>query len=71
MYENNSNCWVQDHNGAECQSTRVGVFGVEICLWKNEDGSLVKGVQATPLCQQHKQDAERDGVLREVKELVF
>jgi hypothetical protein len=63
MFIEGNDCWVQDHDGAACATPRQGVYGVEVILWKNEDGSPVKGVQQTPLCSLHKEQAERDGVL--------
>jgi hypothetical protein len=35
---------------------------VELTLWLNDDGSPVKGVQDTPLCAEHRAQAQRDGV---------
>lgn len=59
-----TDCWVQHHNSEPCAQDRAGIFGVEIIMWHNEDGSPVKGVQTTPLCEKHRAQAEEDGVLR-------
>jgi hypothetical protein len=66
MEVNETNCWYGD-----CQTDRVGVYGIEGILWIEEDGRKVMGVQATPLCAEHKGMAERDGVIRDIKSLEF
>jgi hypothetical protein len=62
MYEG-ENCWVDGSDGVPCANPRAGIYGVELILWRNEDGSPVSGVQDTPLCADHRDQAQRDGVL--------
>lgn len=62
---NETNCWYEG-----CETDRVGVYGIEGVLWY-EKGTPITGVQATPLCAEHKGMAERDGVIRDIKELEF
>ena len=58
-----TNCWVDGSDGVPCAKPRAGIYGVELVLWLNDDGSPVKGVQSTPLCAEHHAQAQRDGVV--------